>query len=112
MHPVLIVFLSIFMPFFFIFLLVGPVYGGAYAGAYLYYGEEVARDALYPEYLYQTYGALWDYWMQHFSAVIESFEWRHIDREGSVVTDLLQLLDQLSVVDLTLADADVQLLLG
>lgn len=73
MHPALIVFLSVFMPFFFIFLLVGPVYGGAYAGAYLYYGQEVARDALYPDYLYQMYSALWDYWMQHFGAV----SWLH-----------------------------------
>ena len=69
MHPGLIVFLSIFMPFFFILLLLGPVYGGAYAGVYFYYGADVAHDALYPDYLYQTYAALWHYWMQHSGAV-------------------------------------------
>ncbi|MFO1243175.1 MAG: hypothetical protein U1E36_08300 [Rickettsiales bacterium] len=57
------------MPFFFILLLVGPVYGGAYAGVYLYYGPEVAKDALYPDYLYQTYDALWNYWMDNSAQV-------------------------------------------
>lgn len=69
MHPGLIVFLAMFMPFVFILLLVGPVYAGGYAGIYFFYGADVAADALYPDYLYETYAGLWDYWMQNKAVV-------------------------------------------
>lgn len=69
MHPGLIVFLAIFMPFIFALLLLGPVYAGGYAGIYFFYGADVAEAALYPDYLYETYAGLWQYWMQHKEAV-------------------------------------------
>src|SRR3990172_6125721 len=44
-------------------------------------------------------------------AVVVTFERQHVDREGAVVVDAGQLLDEFAVVDFTLADADVQLVL-
>jgi hypothetical protein len=45
----------------------------------------------------------------HFAAVVEAFQRRHVDRKGTVVADLAELLNKFAVIDFTLAHADVQL---
>ncbi|QEG37625.1 hypothetical protein Pr1d_49710 [Bythopirellula goksoeyrii] len=44
--------------------------------------------------------------------MVLALDWGHVDREGPVVADLFELRDEFAVVDLALADADVEIAVG